>query len=83
MNTIPATDPYTTDPYVEVHVTVCDRWGNVTTAYVGSTPVWAWEAGGKALAQWKAVRRCMVLEDRTSDPKGWRVVFKATYPDPV
>jgi hypothetical protein len=68
------------EPHVEVTATVRDRHGEETTEYVGSMPTWAWEDKPSRRA-WTKVRRTMVLDNRTSDPRGWRVTFSAEQQD--
>jgi hypothetical protein len=63
------------DEHLEIHATVTDRWGGTETVYAGSVPAWAWPDHS---AEWKRVRRTLILADRTSDPRGWRVTFHAT-----
>lgn len=60
--------------YVEVTATVTDRWGAVESVYAGSMPRWAWD-DREHVRVWKASRRRLILEDRTADPRGWRVTF--------
>jgi hypothetical protein len=62
------------DEHFEVHATVTDRWGGTETVYAGSVPAWSWPHS----TEWKRVRRTLILSDRTSDPRGWRVTFNAT-----
>lgn len=64
------------DTYVEVHATVTDRWEGSETVYAGSMPDWAWDDTGHR-REWTRARRALILADRTSDPRGWRVTFTA------
>lgn len=63
-----------TDEHVEIIATVTDRWSEKTTTYAGSMPRWAWE-DRDARRAWTKAKRTVILEDRTSDPRGWRVTF--------
>lgn len=70
-------------PHVYVYATVYDRYGNPPiTEYVGAVEAWAW-ADTHHRQVWSRSRRKMILADRTSDPKGWRVTFAGlhTHPD--
>lgn len=68
--------------YVTVTAHVTDRWDGAQDAYLGSVAAWAWDdAGHRAI--WKRDRRKMVLAERTSDPRGWRVTFTAVHDDDV
>lgn len=64
------------DEHVEVNATVTDRWGGIEVVYAGSVPEWAWSDSAH-VAAWKKAKRAVILEDRTHDPRGWRVVFAA------
>jgi hypothetical protein len=63
------------DDYVEVYATITDRWDGVERVYAAAQPSWAWDAD--RCAEWRKVMRKLLLEDRTSDPRGWRVTFDA------
>jgi len=64
-----------TEEYVEVTATVTDRWSGVETVYAGTQPLWAWKID--RCAAWRKMMRRSILEDRTADPRGWRVTFDA------
>jgi hypothetical protein len=66
--------------HVTVTATITDRWDHTEDVYAGSQPAWAWELD--RCAAWRKMMRALLLADRTSDPRGWRVTFTAT-PDPV
>ena len=61
--------------YVEVTALVTDRWGGTESVYAGSQPAWAWAED--RCPEWRKTMRRILLEDRTSDPRGWRVTFTA------
>lgn len=63
------------DDYYVITATITDRWGKVETAFAGYQPVWAWEID--KCAEWRKMMRKTLLQERTSDPQGWRVVFSA------
>lgn len=69
------------EPHSSVDATVTDRHGNSETVYAGSLPTWA-AKDPEAFGPWKKARRTMLLEDRTSDPSGWRVKFTVTDEEP-
>lgn len=60
--------------HVEVEAVITDRVGTVETVYAGSQPKWAWDID--RCAAWRKMMRAVLLADRTSDPRGWRVVFR-------
>ena len=62
--------------YVEVTATITDKWGQTETVWVGSQPAWLWDLD--RCADWRKMRRAMLLADRTFEPAGWRVTFDAT-----
>lgn len=63
------------NPHVEVYATITDRQGATETVYAGSMPTWAWDAD--RAPEWRKMKRDLLLADRTSDPRGWRVRFAA------
>jgi hypothetical protein len=71
--------PTEPEPHVEIIAHITNRQGEVETVYVGSQPVWAWETPG-ALTPWRKMMRALLLGERTSDPRGWRVTYEAGYP---
>lgn len=64
--------------HVEVEAVITDRWGAVEVVYAGSQPAWAWAID--RCAAWRKMKRRLLLDARTSDPRGWRVVFRAVSP---
>lgn len=64
-----------TDPpeHVEVYATITDRWGRAETVYAGSQPLWAWRID--RCTAWRRMMRAHLLAERTTEPRGWRVVF--------
>lgn len=59
--------------YVTVTATITDRHGATNDVYAGSQPVWAWDLD--RCAAWRTMMRGVLLADRTTDPRGWRVTF--------
>lgn len=59
---------------VEIEAVIKNRQGEIERVYAGSQPAWAWDADG--MPAWRKMMRKNVLEDRTSDPRGWRVTFE-------
>ena len=59
--------------HVEVYATITDRHGGTERVYAGSQPVWAWEID--RCAEWRKMMRRLLLDNRTSDARGWRVRF--------
>ena len=59
--------------YVTVNATITDRWGGSEVVFAGYQPRWAWDID--RCAEWRKVQRKLLLADRTSDPRGWRVAF--------
>ena len=62
------------EEHVEVYAMVTDRWGGQERVYAGSIAEWA-SSDAEHMAIWKRARRALILADRTSDPRGWRVAF--------
>lgn len=73
--TVPLADA-ADDDYVTVTATITDRWDNTDTVFAGSQPVWAWKLD--RCPEWRTMMRALLLADRTSDPRGWRVTFDGT-----
>lgn len=67
------------DEHVEVTATITDRHGNAEQVYAGSQPLWAWRVD--RCEAWRKMKRRLLLENRTSDPRGWKVTFAATDAD--
>lgn len=61
------------DEHVEIDAVITDRHGNRETVYAGSMAKWAWEAD--RAPEWRKMKRALLLGNRTSDPRGWRVTF--------
>lgn len=61
------------EDHVAVYATITDRWGGTETVYAGSQPAWAWNLD--RCPEWRKVIRQILLDDRTSDARGWRVTF--------
>jgi hypothetical protein len=64
------------ETHVSVTATITDRWDAVEVVPVGSQPEWAWQID--RCEAWRKMMRALLLADRTSDPRGWRVTFDAT-----
>jgi hypothetical protein len=68
------------EPHTFLDAIITDRWDGKETVYAGSLPTWA-AKDPEAFGPWKKARRKALLEDRTADPKGWRVDFVITEQD--
>lgn len=62
--------------WVTVTARVTDRWGGVEEVHAGWVEDWVWADRG-ARDPWKRARRSAILAERTVDPTGWRVAFRA------
>lgn len=61
------------EPHVSITAIVTNRHGEQERVWVGTQPTWAWEID--RCAEWRKMMRALLLAERTSDPRGWRVAF--------
>ena len=64
--------------HVQIEAVIRDRWGAKEVVYAGSIPEWAWDSD--PCTEWRKAKRKMLLEARTTDPRGWRVTFREVKP---
>lgn len=74
-----AEEEWEPEPHVSVEAIITDRHGEQERVWVGTQPAWAWEID--RCAAWRKMMRDLLLSERTSDARGWRVAFHAESDD--